>query len=581
MGDFLADRETLVVLDNCEHVIDAAAEAQVVELLARAPRLRLIATSREALRAESEWVFRVPSLATPGPDTSPTAEEALGFTSVQLFVERAAVGGAPYKLTDEDAVSVAEICRRLDGIPLAIELAAARVDALGIGGLRAGLHARFGFALKAPRSAPPRHWTLRAVFDWSYATLSGPEQSTLRALSVFRGPFTLECAAAIAAGEGLERSLVYDCVASLVEKSMVTTDPAGDDLRFRLLEITREYGLEQLRAEGELEAVAGRHAAYYRAVCEDAERELSSRPASVWIAAHRWRMDDVRAALSWSFGPGDAAAGVALTVASIALWFEVCSLDEYRQYVERALSRLRNDGSPGAAHSEVKLRLALGIVILHTVGPIPAMTEAIAGGLRAAEQLPPPLHMQAVGAMWVDGVARADYPTVQVMAERFADLATKVGDPSALVVADRLMATAHHFRGRLADGRRLAERVLAVPSQRLVYSTPLQVDGARLRHVLTLVCPHAVARGPAGDCGPDGAGGRRVRAAAPPRRRDLLRPGARRNSHRRVVGRRIGGRGLRAADDRDGLARVLRLLAGVGASPMPRALQLAPGHGLD
>jgi predicted ATPase/DNA-binding winged helix-turn-helix (wHTH) protein len=279
LAGLLSDRDMLVVLDNCEHLIDATADI-VGELLARAPRLRIIATSREALRAAGEWVYRIPSLEIPGPHETVTAEEALRFSSVQLFVDNARAGGEPYELGDGDAASVCEICRRLDGIPLAIELAAPRVDLLGVGGLKAALQTHLGFALKGPRSAPPRHRTLRAVFDWSYATLSPIEQRTLRALTVFRGAFTIECAAAIATADAVERSLVYDALANLVEKSMVTTDPTGDDVRFRLLEITREYGLEHLRTSGELEPALQRHATYYRSVCEGAERDLPSRPAS-------------------------------------------------------------------------------------------------------------------------------------------------------------------------------------------------------------------------------------------------------------------------------------------------------------
>jgi predicted ATPase len=473
----LAARDMLLVLDNCEHVVDVVADV-VGELLAHAPKLRIVATSREALRSEGEWVYRVPSLDIPDVETALTADEALGFSSVALFVDRAVTEGEAYALTDADVATVIEICRRLDGIPLAIELAASRVGVLGVAGLDTALHSHLGLAMRGPRSAPPRQRTLRAIFDWSYTTLSSIEQKTLRALSVFRGPFTLECAAAVAAEVAAERLAVFDAVAGLVDKSMLSTDARADEVRFRLLESTREFGKEHLRALGELEAVERRHAIYYRAVCEDAERQLPSRPASDWIAAHRWRMDDVRGALGWAFGPsGDVAVGVGITVASIALWFEVCSLDEYRQYVERALSVLHDEKSPHAAEREVKLRLALGIMILHTVGPIPAMTEAIRGGLNAAEQLSPVLQMQAIGAMWVDGIARADYHAVLAMAERFAALANKVGDPAALVVADRLIASARHFFGRLVEGRRHAERVLAAASPRLVYSTPLQVDG--------------------------------------------------------------------------------------------------------
>jgi predicted ATPase len=376
-------------------------------------------------------------------------EDALRFSGVKLFVERATAGGQPYELTDGDVAAVCDICRRLDGIPLAIELAASRVELLGVAGLRSALQTYLGTAFGGPRSAPPRHRTLRSVFEWSYATLSELEQRVLRALSVVRGPFTFECAAAVATELAAERAVVYDALLGLVEKSMVTTDPTGDDVRFRLLESTREYGLEQLRTAGELPIALRRHASYYLAVCEDAERQLPTRPASAWIAAYRWQMDDVRAALSWCFGSdGDAATGAALTIASITLWLEVSAMDEFRQYVERTLAYLHEHPSTRAAESEVRLELALGVMIMHTAGPVAAMTEAIARGLAIAEQLSPALHMEALGAMWIDGHARASYRAMLEAAERFEPLANAACDPAAQLVAARMMAWARHHYGR-------------------------------------------------------------------------------------------------------------------------------------
>ncbi len=481
---FLADRHMLVVVDNCEHVIDTAAEL-IGDVYAGAPRLHIVATSREALRVEGEWVYRVPSLEMPSADASPRANEALQFSSVQLFVERATVRGEPYVLTDGDVAAVCEICRRLDGIPLAIELAASRVELLGVAGLRSALQTYLGTAFGGSRSAPPRHRTLRSVFEWSYATLSPFEQRLLRSLSVFRGPFTFECAAAVATANADEKSIVYDSLLGLVEKSMVATDPAGDDVRFRLLESTREYGLEQLGITGELHDTLRRHASYYLTVCEDAKQQLPSRPANVWIASYRWRMDDVRAALKWCFGPeGEPGTGAALTIASITLWLEISAMGEFRQYVERTLAYLQAQPSTQAAESEVRLKLALGMMIMHTVGPVAAMSDAILGGLAIAEKLSPALHMEALGAMWIDGHARADYGEMLEAAERFAPLAHAASDPATQLIADRMMAWARHHLGRHAEGARLAERVLSVPPPpRVTYGTQ-RVDGRVMMQTL-------------------------------------------------------------------------------------------------
>jgi predicted ATPase len=253
----LRGKPMLLVLDNCEHVIEAAA-ALAAELLNGAPGIRLLATSREPLRAEGEHVHRLSPLETPPLSTGLTAAAALASPAVQLFVERAAGTLGGFELGDDDAPLVADICRRLDGVPLAIELAAARIDAFGVRGLAAYLDDALQLLTGGRRPGQPRHHSLRANLDWGHDLLREEERVVLRRLAIFAGGFTLEAATAVAAAE------VVACVANLVAKSLIAADVGGALQRYRLLETTRAYALEKLAASGELEAVKRRYAEHLR-----------------------------------------------------------------------------------------------------------------------------------------------------------------------------------------------------------------------------------------------------------------------------------------------------------------------------
>jgi predicted ATPase/DNA-binding winged helix-turn-helix (wHTH) protein len=276
VANALRSKQLMLVLDNCEHVVDAAARMAEASLRAN-PAARVIATSREPLRAEGEWVYPVPSLAVPA-EGSPDSEDPLRYGAVRLFVERARAAAPHFSSDARDAAAIAGICRRLDGIPLAIELAAARAAALGMEGLAAGLDDRFRLLAGGHRTAMPRHQTLRATLDWSYELLSEPERMVLRRLAVFAGGFTLRAASAVAADEKIAASEVVDCVASLVAKSLVTAEGGGARVRYRLLDTTRAYALEKLVQAGEFDAVARRHARRYLDLFEDAEAEAETRP---------------------------------------------------------------------------------------------------------------------------------------------------------------------------------------------------------------------------------------------------------------------------------------------------------------
>src|ERR1700693_3130353 len=251
VANALRSKQLMLLLDNCEHVVDDA--ARMAEAVLRAnPAARVIVTSREALRVEGERVYPVPPLAVPA-ERSPDGEDPLRYGAVRLFVERARAAAPHFSSDARVAAAMAGICRRLDRIPLALELAAARAAALGIEGVAARLDDRFRLLSGGRRTPMPRHQTLRATLDWSYELLTEPERVVLRRLAIFAGDFTLQSASAVAADDASAASAAVDCVASLVAKSLVTADAGAAMVRYRLLETTRAYSLEKVGKAGGLD----------------------------------------------------------------------------------------------------------------------------------------------------------------------------------------------------------------------------------------------------------------------------------------------------------------------------------------
>jgi len=257
----LGSKRVLLVLDNCEHVIDAA--AGLAEALLHADgRLHVIATSREPLRAEGEWVYRVPPLDVP-PEDSEGLDDLLQYSAAKLFIERIRAADPAAHFDQRVAAAAAMICRQLDGIPLAIELAAARAPALGVEGLAARVNDRLSLLTEGRRTAPARHQTLRAALDWSYELLTEPERVLMRRLAVFVGDFTLDAASWVADVEDLPGEDVVKTLSSLVAKSLVAADVSGPVSRYRLLETMRAYAMDRLAGSGEFDAVASRHASFH------------------------------------------------------------------------------------------------------------------------------------------------------------------------------------------------------------------------------------------------------------------------------------------------------------------------------
>jgi predicted ATPase/DNA-binding winged helix-turn-helix (wHTH) protein len=457
----LRDSRVMLLLDNCEHVIDAAA-GLAEALLSGTSGINILATSREPLGVPGERVHRLASLNSPEPAPGLTATEAAAFPAVQLFVERVAAIVEDFALTDANAPLVVAICRRLDGLPLAIEFAAPRVEALGIEDLAARLDNSLRLLETQRRAAMPRHRTMRAVVDWSYSLLSLNEQRLFRALGIFAGGFTAEAATTVAMDAATAGADAIDRLVDLVAKSLVVADVSGTKSRFRLLGTTRAFAIEKLDASGERERIARRHAEYYRDLFERAEREVPARPAGEWLADYAGEIDNLRAALDWAFSPGGVEwIGVALTVAAIPLWLQLPMVDECRSRVEQVFASLARE-APIDARVEMKLQAALGASLLFTKGAIPAARQACTAALRLAESLGDTEHqLKALWELWVHHTNTGELAAALAVAQRFYALALEPADPATLSIADRMMGMSYHYLGDQTNAWRHIERMLS------------------------------------------------------------------------------------------------------------------------
>ena len=439
-------RPALLVLDNCEHLVGNV--AMLAEcLLAETPGLRVLATSREPLRASGERVHRIPPLELPA--TALTANAAMSSPAVQLFVERADACLGQYELTDEDAPYVGDICGKLDGIALAIELAAGRLETIGVRALAHSLSDCFRLLTRGRRTALPRHQTLRATFDWSYMILPEPEQSALGELSVFRGRFGEEAAAAVVSGSNAEAVL-----AALVAKSLVVADASSGPTTYRLLDTTRLYASEKLGGTGVADTVMARLTEYLRATFESADHELMSAAVADWTHNYAQHTDDLRAALEWAFAErGDPLQGVRLTVAALPFFYRLSLLDECLAWVRHAIGYL--DARPGLdERNRMKLYAALG---WPRICPVDAPEHGIAAwskALRIAEDIGDIDHrLRAIWALWVDAINRAEPRLGLTLTDRFRALAPSSPDPGDAVIGKRLYGATLHWLGRHAEAR--------------------------------------------------------------------------------------------------------------------------------
>ena len=454
----LGSTRTLLVFDNCSHLIDAVARL-VVAIMKAAPGVHILATSREPLRVEGEHIYHLGLLESPPASESLTSSEALRFPAVQLFVSRAAASDDGFELRDEDAPLVGEICRKLDGIPLAIELAAARVALLGPRGLASQLEHGLHVLAGGRRPLMPRHRTMRATLEWSYGLLSSAEQTVLSRLAIFTGGFTLDAAAAVVSDADVGEEEVVDLVLELATKSLLAADGRSLEPRFRLLATTRAYAIEKAKGHGELDTLGQRHAAYFLKLFDavsrvDAEFDKVSDALALEI-------DNLRAALAWAFAPqGDRALGIGLAAASVPLWLSRSLMGEWHAWAERALPILDETGLRGT-WQEMMIRAALGISFQLIRNRVSEAYAAMTRALELAEELrDADYQLRILHILWIYHMRIGEVRAALGLSHRAEAVAASLANPVSSVTAESMRSIALIWTGEHESARRRLECLL-------------------------------------------------------------------------------------------------------------------------
>lgn len=459
----LRARRVCLILDSCEHLIDAVS-ALAEHIFAAAPDVHILATSRQALRVRGEQVHRLAPLASPPDGGGVTAEAALAFPAPRLFVERASAQGASVGISDCDAGLIADICRKLDGVPLAIELTAGRVEAYGLAQIAALLDERLTLSWNGRRGARPRHRSLEATLDWSYDLLSDVEQAMLRRLSVFVGPFTLEAARAVTPDGAINEAAVLAALAGLVAQSLVATDRAGPELRYRLLDATRAYASQKLLVEDGVNAVAARHADYYARWLEEAVATSAAANAPVGRAERGANLGNVQAALQWSFSAGgDPASAVRLAVAAMPLLFAMSLLSEVHRWSAAALDLL--DERRRGGQSEMKLQGALGLSLMFLRGATADARAPLERALEIAEDLGDGVsQLDMLASLHIFHERLCEYRVAMAYAERAIAVARTLDDPDSVAAALALVGVSHHLAGNIDLADNEVQAALRTPT---------------------------------------------------------------------------------------------------------------------
>ena len=463
VASFLRERQMLLVIDNCEHLIDAIALLSEY-ILRAAPQVHILATSRESLRAEGEFVQRLAPLDCPPPIAALSRAHAMNFAALQLFVERAMASHDTFELADEALPLAIDICRQLDGIPLAIELAAAQVGDLGLSGLLEHLQGCFRRLSDASNSPLGRHQTLSATLDWSFALLNPCEQTCLRRLGIFRGGFTLESAAAVIVGQHIEPGEVFGSITQLVAKSLLNVEVGDEQVFYRLLDTTRRYALVKLEQAGELTITRERHAERCLALMQQAQADWERISTGVWAERYARGVDDIRAALDWGLtAEGSQNLAIRLAATSTPLWQELSLLKEHGAYVRKALALLDATAMP-CPELKLALKLALGSACYHTQGATPEAIDAFDSARELARHHHDvPGQLRAVSGHMAVNLIRADYPTALQQSQHFDRLG--LGGDTVQLSTHRLRVLALHFAGDQQHARTNAEKVLQCMAQ--------------------------------------------------------------------------------------------------------------------
>jgi non-specific serine/threonine protein kinase len=450
----IGDRRLLLVLDNCEHLIEAVATLAET-LLAHCPRTTIIATSRETLRIHGEHVYRVPPLDVPAAGRD-EAEHILNSSAVELFISRYKASDADFSPCASELSGIGAICRHLDGIPLAIEFAAARASTLGMQLILGHLHDRLVLLTSGRRTALPRHRTLRAVLDWSYGLLPDAEQRLLRHLAIFSGGFTVEAAAAVVNDGAVEQSAIVEGIGNLVAKSLVTMNGDGAS-RWYLLETTRVYGIEKLETNREAWQAARRHAEYCLALFAPFGTPGRLQAAIDDLERHRVEVDNLRAALNWAFSDaGDAALGVTLAAAAADFWAAASLLPEACEWADKALARIGD--AAGTRHGLV-LQCSFGIARLLTRGMDDGAREALTRALTLARKSSDfDYRQRATHGLWLYLHRTSALDDAVAVARQFEE-DPGFGDPHSRAVVDCWLGMTQIYRAAHAEAIERARRV--------------------------------------------------------------------------------------------------------------------------
>jgi predicted ATPase/DNA-binding winged helix-turn-helix (wHTH) protein len=454
---YIGDRKLLLVLDNCEHVIDVAAPL-AERVVSEAPQAHVLTTSREALRVQGEHVHLLHALDYPPDDPHLTAAAALTYPAVELFMERAAASGYSAELSDADAPIAARICRRLDGIALAIELAGSRVGLFGIQRTEELLNNRFMLLWHGRRTARPRHQTLNAMLDWSYNLLSEHEKVVLCRLSVFVGEFTLEAAHYVASEADVHFT---GAVVSLVAKSLMSVTEINGRTYYRLLDTTRAYATTKLGERGEADRIARRHAISYSQTLERDDM-IQSTFGERDLSGYTPHIGNVRAALRWALADrGDVAVGIDLAAYSAPLFIGLSLLEECRRWCERALAALGETGS--RTRQEVILQEALALSSMFTSGHGDQIRGAIDRALALAEDFQDrPRQLRLLAGLNLYLMRLGDFPGALAVAEQGGSIAQGARLPAGTVWAEWMVGMAQHLLGDQAAAQLHCGRALAL-----------------------------------------------------------------------------------------------------------------------
>ena len=458
LTDYLKDKRLLLLLDNCEHLLDGC--AQLADTLMRqCPHLTILTSSREALGIGGEQAYRVPSLSLPDPKQAHTPASVAPFEAVQLFTERALLGRPDFRVTHQNASTLASICYRLDGIPLAIELAAARVRSLSLEEIDRKLDQRFHLLTGGSRTALPRQQTLRSLIDWSYELLRDAEKLLLQRLPVFAGGWTLDAAEQVCSGDGVEDREALDLLTSLVDKSLVVVDQNDGHSRYRLLETVRQYARERLLESEGGETVRDQHRNYFLALAETAEAKLLDAKQAEWLRRLEEEHDNFRSALEWSLAEAGSQEDLRFCGALNRFWYTRGHLTEGREWCARSISKER-DAKRTPEYAKA----------LNTAGNLAwhqADYRAARGLLEESLAI-----SREVGDNW--GIARSlnnlggvaseqgDYSPARAAYEESLAIWRELGDPPGIATLLHNLANMAYEQGNNSGARALYEKSLAI-----------------------------------------------------------------------------------------------------------------------